>query len=239
MGMQHNSDVSDATFFRNVEEPFALRRDVQQRYDILFYGRVRDDGLGIMGGDAHSRRSFWAEFKRRSVEFKIKLDSISSSSVQMLDLEFFKGPIWRLSGRMDSRLFVKQTSVWKPLSVDSAHHVSVHMARPRGMVGRLFRRFSAISEARAYVRQFVARYKRVQCVEFGEINVAKSSGPFRDGKPSWLVVPYRHEGGDISNALRSVQFPKALASRVDQQLARVAWSSGSKHLVHVIRFKSV
>ena len=101
MGMMLSGDISDAALYWMAEKSFALDVQVQEKYSIYKYLRYKVDILLIIGGSSQSRREFFEEFKIRSNSFKIKIDEISSTSVEMLDITLFKGPRFASTGILD------------------------------------------------------------------------------------------------------------------------------------------
>ena len=143
------------------ERHFVLRADVQHRYHIRGYCRFKDDILLIIGGTLSSRASFLEEFRRRSRFFALKVDCVSSSSAEMLDITIFKGPSWRNSGMLDHTLFTKPTSIWLPLSPDSNHPVGVHVSWPRGHLNRIKRLCPDRETANSEVEKFLGKFQEV------------------------------------------------------------------------------
>ena len=114
MGMSVAGDVADASFYAAAERPFILTPSVRRRFNVVAYARFKDDGAVILGGTRESRLHFWDEFRRHALHFVLKVERVSHSELQMLDLQFYKGPRHSVTGILDYKLYRKPTSIWRP-----------------------------------------------------------------------------------------------------------------------------
>ena len=76
------------------------------QYGIKLYCRFKDDIL-IIGSESLAAYSFGVRLQNQCPEFQLELDSMSLSHINMLDMQFFKGPGWKATGVLDSKV------VWK------------------------------------------------------------------------------------------------------------------------------
>ena len=229
MGMSASGDVADASFYTLAEKPFILQPSTRRRYRILFYARFKDDGFMIVDPDdgVCALRDMLEDFKTHAAPFRIKLESISKTSCQMLDLSFTKGD----GGRLDYSLYKKQTSIWQPLSSESMHSYSIHKHWPLAQCKRIRGRFSRKADGESAVQSF----KREMFSVCGK-NIEEIVCPNRlKQTASWMVLPYCFELGSlqIQRFLSSVKVPKELTDLFGS--VKVSWRLGSKHLIHLLR----
>jgi len=130
MGLLCSGEISDFLFYQLAEKYFVLRDEIRLKYHIKFYARFKDDLFIVLGGSPESRKEFWHEFKTRSKYFKLKMESISNTEANVLDLCLFKGPLWRRTSRLDIKMFFKPTGLNIMLSDESAHHSRLHLSWP-------------------------------------------------------------------------------------------------------------
>ena len=74
--------------------------------------------------------------------FKLVLEGLYDTECPMLGLLLYKGGRFSRHSTLDYRLYVKPTSVWKPLSPLSSHASCVHSSWPQSQCVRIRRRFS-------------------------------------------------------------------------------------------------
>ena len=234
MGMIPSGSISDATLFSCLERDYILKPSVRSEFQILFYARFRDDILIFVNSDLDRIRVLLDEIRSHAKPFNVTLDAISKRGFQMLDLDV------RLTPCFDHflcsfRLFVKPTSIWKPLSPESLHPSSIHKHWPRAQCERIRKRFSCKAEGETAV----AKLKALYFDSFG-ITVADKQKPHLPKSPisssSWMVMPYHlclvmsHFGQVVS----SLVVPQCLSfDRV-----RLSWKLNSPHLIHRLRRKT-
>ena len=181
-------------------QDIACARATQQV--VLFYARFKDDGIIVFDASfpVSRRRAFFQEFCRRSAEFKVEASSVSRTCVQMLDLEIFKGARFSSSGRLDYRLFTKQTNIWQPLDVVSSHPKAV-MHWPRAQLQRIVRRFTNAADAGKAIQKY-----RAMLNSYGvpvPVNLIRSRTATDKGR-CWLVFPF-HRAWESSRFLRAIK----------------------------------
>ena len=103
---------------------------MRRRYGVKFYGRFKDDILIIFDGSvpAHTWGNFVRAIRLKSKFFKIKTESMTKLSVNMLDVTLSKDSEWERTGRLSHYCFIKPTSIYTPLALSSAHPLHVHLA---------------------------------------------------------------------------------------------------------------
>ena len=171
-------EVADLAFYAAAERPFILRPRTRRDNHILAHVRFKDDGLIVCKKDRLRNRQLFWNFDKETSFFKLTCESIGRDEFTMLDVRFFKGPKFSASGQLDYELYRKPSQVWKPLSILSCHHPSVHSHWPVGHRARIFRRFSCSLFAREEISRFEAQYKEINGVEEEvEVDVAADSGP--------------------------------------------------------------
>ena len=102
MGLMCSGDVSDTAFHYMVEDAFITDAGVRRRYGVTFYGRIKDDIFIILDGIVHARQwgALVREMRVRSQFFKLKVESLTSVSAIILDVELKKDSEWRRTGRL-------------------------------------------------------------------------------------------------------------------------------------------
>ena len=197
MGLICAGEISDFLFHRMVEKPLIENVDVKERLNIRLWSRFKDDIFIAVGGDMQSRKSLWKLLVEKSEFFELKLETISSNSAVMLDMEVFKGLRWVKTRKLDVRLFKKPTSQWTPLSFLSAHAPGIHGAWPKAMIKRLRDRHTSKTEA----ENAVLKFREDLVGAWGEIPVNTVLDDLKDmsnRKPhdtsfkneTWMVLPW-------------------------------------------------
>ena len=167
--------------------------------------------------------------KKHAAPFVLKLESISRSGCQMLDLDV--STVRGCGGYRSCvfRLFVKPTNIWRPLSPESQHPASIHKHWPAAQAKRIFSRFSNAGEGMAAVNNFKAFYKR----SFGAA-ICDEYLPKRPKQvTAWLVLPYSLclVLGGLPKIVRSFCVPSSFCF----DKVGLSWSLGGKHLIHLLR----
>ena len=159
MGLTCSGEISDVAYHELVERGQLdyITPEITNRTGIQWYGRFKDDLLIIFDDDRLKKVNTLRQIIGRGRFFKLKVEAMSSISCTMLDVHLWKGPRFEATGRLDFRVFQKDTQIWEPLSPTSAHPQHVHMNWPKGMCKRFHRLCSQSSVAREVSRRFVAR----------------------------------------------------------------------------------
>jgi len=242
MGVVCSGEVSDVCFYALAEKHFCLDPHVRKKFDIMYYGRFKDDGLLIIGGNVESRVKFFNFFKTRAKFFDVKVESISRCSCTMLDVRLYKGERWRQSGILDSELYEKQTSQWVPLSDTSQHPDSVHKSWPKMMLRRCVHRCSSKSKAKAAQNRFhAAMAKRFGLHKYMlDPPVYKQSKPKNFSKHSRIIFPFHKDwqAAGVSKILRDesrrMSSCELLRTILPFDQISVSWRLGGRHLVQIL-----
>ena len=237
MGSMYAGDASDLHFYVSAEKAFCLLPAVRREYGIIFYGRFKDDGIIIFSHRSHEVRCrFWNKFQAFANEYKITVDSWSADEAVFLDVRVFKGTDFAYNLKLDYDLYVKPTSVYKPLSPWSSHAKSVHNSWPISQLNRITKRFSNPARAIHALLSFRDQYSRLFGLFLPEKDeIIKTLETTTCNSPrSWLVLPYTPcwAGAALGRALNLVSVPSAM-----DPVGRcsISWKLGHAHLVHRLR----
>ena len=230
MGMAASGHIADSVFYFMAEKDFILEQTTRDSYGLVFYARFKDDIFLIFDTPEDSLygiRRFVENFKRRSGPFLIQIDSISKHGCQMLDLFVSSG-----CSTPKFSLFKKESSIWRPLSLESCHTPTVHVHWPINQCMRVRERFSDSTAAGIAVEDFRRAYQ----LEMGGVDICEMKRP-RDKLVelcSWLVLPYDFIIGPsrVQQVLNRIKVPSGALKRV-----RISWSLANKHLMHLLRPK--
>ena len=245
MGLKCSGEVSDGCFLQMAEIPFVLRREIRDRYSIHFYCRFKDDILCIMSGTPATRREFLGKFRSFSKFFELELEDLSNEGVPMLDV-WVKRTDDSNKSAIATGLYVKPSSISKPLASTSMHPSYIHHHWPMSQRHRFQRLCSTQDEVELHTRSLVERLK------FGDgspIAIAALCCPTLPAKPSrtakgsdsWLVLPYRFvwRNAGFSRFLYSIfdKYADILHARgLNVYRARLSWSLGTSHLQSKLTF---
>ena len=193
MGLPMSRELSDANFLVEAEDSYCLRSGICHEHGVFYYGRYADDILVIFVDTVcETRMRFLQGFKRHSRSYPLKVESVSSDEVQMLDMLISLGP----DGKFVTKPFVKPTSQRNFLSDRSYHHPNIHMCWPIGYLSRLRRISTHESDARRAQLQFLSELL-AQCPSHvarfamqSSIFNPRASAKADFGRCSWLVLPY-------------------------------------------------
>ena len=176
-------------------------------------------------------RSLINDMRDAAHPFVLKLESVSKHGCQMLDVNVdFCFPVLGDVGHRVFSLFTKPSSIWQPLSPESLHPSSIHLHWPRAQCKRIGSKFSCAVEGNRALEAFKARYYNSFQVHIAE-HTSKPDLPC--AATSWIVVPYNVclLLGGLARGVSSFVFPDGFSFR----RARLSWSLGSKHLIHLLR----
>ena len=234
MGMSVAGDVADLAFYAAAERRLMLIASIRRQHDVKLYARFKDDGLIVLKRNRVSNFDLFSLFKEKASFFKLTCDSISSHEFNMLDVSFFKGSLYREAGHLDYKLYTKPTQIWRPLSVLSCHHPSVHLSWPQSQVKRICRRFSCAIEAKKEVSKFERKYKESNGVDVPRASYHRR--PKQAFVKSWIILPFRGPWGWFrSSSLSCLSVPAGLGHLF--QGVGIAWKNGNKHMIHKVRPK--
>ena len=239
MGLIMSGPISDYSFYVLAESGFLLDPAVRERHHIRTYMRFKDDLFLVVGGDAASRRAFYYELQRRAAYFKLKVDCISATAVEMLDLIIYKGNYWQHHGILDYRVRIRTTALVVCLSDTSMHHTNVHRTWPLARIGTIRKRCSTVHLANVAVTEFkdvltsrCPSHVALKILDLGS-GFPAPVRPLCTISSSWLVLPHHPiwEKGGLSAKLVKI-FTKWLPSlekageNISDLRCRIAWSLG-------------
>ena len=247
MGLISSGPVSDYAFFCLAESGFLLDDTVRARHHIRAYFRFKDDLFLIIGGDGVSRRAFFYELQERSKYFRLLVDCIHASEVEMLDMIFYKGSNWQHTNILDHRVRIRRSALGVCLSDTSMHHTNVHTTWPLSRIGVIRRRCSTQHTANIAVSEFLGvltsccpSHVAVRIFQMG--SKAPSSRPACKFSSSWLVLSHHPvwEKGGLSLKLHNIFLKwapqlEAAGEDLSDLRCRIAWSLGGNSLVSRIK----
>jgi hypothetical protein len=232
MGVPCSGEVSDAAFYCMVERDFIYPRSPRVQHVLKFYARFKDDALVILGGDLDQRCAFVEEYRARAAFFKIKVESVSTWSVTMLDVRLFKGRQWESTGVIDYTLHVKDTSVWVPLSAESAHPAHVHKSWPAGQIRRFRHLCSNSVDFETIVQSFYSQLQKSNGIDcrgaFDDYIRRKKPKSSTDNR---IVIPYNPVWKNAKLGAILEQCSRQFNGRVCTGLS---WSLGGRSVLDTV-----
>ena len=245
MGIGCSGDISNAAFFAMAERSWAVDPRIQASHGVCGYFRYMDDLLIVVNGTSLQRQKFLRGLRERARFFRIQVESITSESVDYLDLRIYKGTRFHKTGYLDHEVFVKPTSVWQPLRRSSFHPASVHDAWPAMMVQRYMRLCTDQHWAKTLIREFV-RKMEAYGNPMNHIKIVKPCSQFEPPSPGSefqrsrqcrLILPYHPvwRKAGILGIITSLYSKWCSVMSEDVPLPGIAWSLGNKHLMHDLR----
>ena len=126
MGLVHSGETADAAVLTQAELPYGLNPRIVAHYKVKLYVRYKDDIFIVLGACPVDAYEYAINLSNSSRSYTVELEEMSMTPVRMLDMEFFKGPGWRASGVLDSRVVFKASSLGVPLATHSGHTVGCH-----------------------------------------------------------------------------------------------------------------
>ena len=90
MGLISSGPIADFALFALCEEGFLLCPNVRAQYNIRGYVRFKDDLFFVLGGNSSDRAAFYAALQQHAYFFRLKVDAISKSIVEISDLLVYK-----------------------------------------------------------------------------------------------------------------------------------------------------
>ena len=108
-----------------------------------------DDILIIASGTAEKRRKYIQTAIKKGKFFVAECESVSSTSVRMLDLLIYFGEKHRRTGLMDFHVTEKESAINQPLLPTSYHPMNVHRSWPESMAKREY----ALSSSQKIAKQ--------------------------------------------------------------------------------------
>ena len=229
MGMPCSGEVSDAAFYFLAEDDFVLNERIRSHYRVYSYYRFKDDILLIIGGNKETRRLFMNEFKKHSRCFKLDIETVSDTGVNMLDVWVEKESP-RCRSKLVIDMYEKPTSIKRYLAATSMHAPSVHRSWPRAQVARIRRLCGRAADANVRISAFSR-----------DLAFNDAWPPSTDPRPpsdstsarsqeiivSWLTLPF-HAAWSSSDLPNLVY--RACREAKNSLLVRIAWCLGGNHM---------
>lgn len=213
---------------------------MRSRFHIRAYAWFKDDLLIVIGGDANPRRRFYHALQAKAIFFRLKVESISRSSVEMLDIILYKGNRHRLYGILDHVVRIRTSALGIALSDTSCHPAGAHRTWPLARLRTIKLRCSDVQGSEAACNAFknVLLSSCPSHVAFDPLCVSQSVHSSSFCKlSSWVVMPHHPvlEKCGIPALLRRVfeRYEVSLTQAdeyIDDLRARVAWSLGGASL---------
>lgn len=200
MGQNFSGELADAAFYSDVERNRVDNARWLATMGIRLYARFKDDIFMAVSTDPIIYHTCyrWLVTDNRSC-FKVKLEAVSRSNVDMLDINIFKGPRYASSGRLDFRPIWKKTSLGAPLSFSSVHPSNIHLSWPVSELGRLHRHSSSATLSAQARSVFIERLGKYGVPSFyldllRSWSQKRSKGPpkscSRDSHRLWIRCPF-------------------------------------------------
>ena len=241
MGLPCSGEISDASVYSLMEKSTITHAN-RHNYSIVYYGRFKDDILLIVGGTMDTRLELVRLIEERLCFFKIKVESVSSASVEFLDIRLIKGEGWKQCGILDFEVYRKTTSQWLPLSQTSMHNPFVHMCWPAA----LSKRNKMHCSSKRVARHVLCNFYDELCIggneggaSYAQVHtIPKRPQFFGSSDVSRLILPYDFvwEAARIPRVLAGVN--SRWGSMQDHPVCYsvpLRWTLGGQHLVKVIK----
>ena len=232
MGLVCSGEVSDLAFLELVEKPFLLKQEHREEFGIVGYCRFKDDLLLITRGSLAKSSELISRMRSLSGPFKLKVESVSKTCVNMLDVTLFvqeRNNLYRISARP----YVKATSNWTPLSCTSMHAPHVHANWPSAYVSRLRGISTWSHDYRVAKKSFLSRLasKCSQHTFFSQQPKKPKSIPIAPNPHHimYFVLPLWF--GWNSRSLISSLDALHLTNLSHQPAVKVSWCLGGRHAV--------
>ena len=206
MGLACSGEVCDITFYDTVESK--VLSDLTS-FDVHCYMRFKDDILVVLSCDRAQRLALINHRKCFSRVWSLKVECISDTECQFLDLHISKGNQWRSTGHLDVRIFHKASSQHQVLAASSLHAPHIHKTWLRGMVTRAYRLCSSKKAALHEVLHLKRMVGARMGINYAELMIPRSPpAPSHyhqfDGFTSRVILPfYRHwQFGSLAAVVR-------------------------------------
>ena len=88
-----------------------MLHEVRVRFGVKSYMRCKDDMLVIIDGAYGNVPAFYRELQVKAACLKLKVDSISRQSAEMLDLIVYKGNGWLQHGMLGCHVRIRHSAI--------------------------------------------------------------------------------------------------------------------------------
>ena len=238
MGLLCSGSIADVSFLHMAEKSYVLDPDVRAKYKLVYYARFKDDIILVMDDqEVESIMEFFDLFRQHSSFFRLEVESVPRTKVQMLDVLLQVQTTSIFAGYpLVASPFKKPTSQWVPLTDKSMHPMHVHQAWPTAYLQRLSTISSTQAIADAASLEFVHSLKS-RCSD--HIYFRHGNREKRDRGPpannhgisdTRFVLPYFF-------GCRPSAFAKLLAttSCMIPTKAAVCWKLGGIHNIRAVK----
>ena len=235
MGLLSSDEISNFSFYQLVEK-HVLTDSYKQEFGLKLWLRFKDDIFVVLDSEHDKRVEFWHDVRKRAEFFVTKVDCVSRSSLDMLDMVVYKGNRFAASGKLDIGAFVKTSHQGTSLSHRSGHHPSVHMSWPSARMSHFYRICTNKHDRRIAQKAFVAKLmaddpQHPMLEVFGRDSRGGSFKSSEVVRPSsWLVLPHHPcwQTAAIAAAIKACTHK--FAAEYFGYLPRISWKNGGTHL---------
>jgi hypothetical protein len=164
MGFRFSGEIADMAFDTEMEQPGPLNHAFRSMYNLLFYGRYRDDVFMLLT-DGSSFSNLARALKQLCMNFRLEQWEISLHSLVHLDCVVYK-----MEGvsSLNVRPHFKPTSLGVPLHPKSTHPLHIHVAWMRSAIERMSRlssSYSAFFEAKTVLLSKLSRWIPIDIID--------------------------------------------------------------------------
>jgi len=239
-GRLSSGDISDAAFYKMVEDPVTLNPDFRRTFGLKYWNRFKDDIWCIIAGDTPVTK-FMSILRSNSRFFKLQVEDLVTLSnladrwIPFLDVEMtveYRDGLVQFAYRP----YRKPTSLWRPLSWSSCHLPSIHSSWPTSFLMRLAR----LSSTTAFREEAWLKFRN-------ELRIMSPGHPGIDAMPvsisrrrnlktptSRMIVPYSHLWceSDFDKLLTKFDFSMESFS---MPKVRTGYRLGGTHLFRLLK----
>ena len=243
MGLCFSGEIADLVLFRLSETRFLEN----SKHVLRSYSRFKDDVFVIFKGNSLACHRWFQDFEKTcSNVFRLKLEQISETSVDVLDLTVFKGARWVKTGHLDTKPFFKPSHRGAVLGSSSSHPRTVHASWP---ISR-FCTFDSLSSSPHYAvaakKQFMAHLGRQDPCHPSLPTLQSSLCPVRTGRPArrqpgtWVVLPYHPALLCVQGVVHAIAAHWQYLARVYDRKSlgllspQISWCRGNKFLTQLL-----
>ena len=123
--MNFSGDLCDMTMHNTVEHNFIDNDGARSSFKMLEYARYKDDIFVIIDRDVAAVRRLASASSARSTVWRLSLESVSSSSVDFVDLHISRGCRWGATRCLDIEVHYKPSTQKVYLSATSFHQTDL------------------------------------------------------------------------------------------------------------------
>lgn len=98
--------------------------------------RYRDDILIAHSGTALQRAKFIRVLRIKSEIWTIKVESVRSDGIPLLDVWLHRGNFFHKTGILETGIYRKPSALKRPLGLTSMHPTGIHVCWPKALLAR-------------------------------------------------------------------------------------------------------